>query len=603
MKRQRLSNPDSGAPAEDGSRRAVQRASAVPLPDEPAPEAVVVIGSQDDDVLIVSELPASSAHAANARRTHVADASRLAPVTTTDAAPRTGAAANGNTATGAGGSRGRRSSAAATSRSTIVVDLSLDDDEEEDDLDDATINAPNNSRYRGPAGTGYHGPGAAGPSAAPRSAAIPSLHRRGSGSVRHAAPGAAAAVNPFARTGRGQGPAQEQQEHSVGSPVRDDDGGEVGDDALDEVPLGAPTQQYQPAPSSSLQGGSGAAGRGASLFVYPDDTPEMQEQKLEALGRQQQHQQRFDQQQQQRGSRPGQQPPGAGVPGGGPAGGGAAAGPGGGSGLLRHLNSGGWGSQQPPQQQHGRAGQQEGTPFGSHGQAAAGTTAAGRAGPGPGSGPSRPFGALAGILEPGGGGGGIGAHTPAGTAAAAAGDSAYNPYTVPGVSPSPGYPFGYQQAHAQRQEGPGAGLRHGGPGFDRGGACGRGPGASEGGDWGRSNSRGGVSHVTDTFAGRGGSGGGAGTSTTHVSNTVVQQGSVAGSYGGGGGRAGGGAGPRTTMDADEVSGPQLTAEQVRVLGLRLRVGDAPGGIVALSVKRESCLGTKGKEMRRQWKWL
>ncbi len=556
-----------------------------------------MIGSQDDDVLIVSELPATSAQAADARRTQ--DASRRAPVTTSNAAPRTGTAANGNTAIGSGASGGRRSSAAATSRSTIVVDLSLEDDDDDDDLDDATINAPNHSRFRGQAGTAYrgpgHGPGAAGTSTAPRGAAIPALHRRGSASAGRAAPRAAAAVNPFARTGRAEGPAQEQQEHSVGSPVRDDEDGEVGNDAGDEVPLGAPTQRYQPAPSSSLQEGSGAAERGPSLFVYPDDTPEMQEQKLEALGCQQQQQQRFQQQQQQRGSRPGQQALGAGVPGGGPAAG-AGAGPGGGSGLLRHLNSGGWGAQPPSQQQQGRAGPQEGaagTPFGPHGQAST-ATAAGRAGPGPGSGPSRPFGALAGILEPGGGGGATGAggaaaggvagrppgftpggtgmtpgaQTPAAAAAAAAGDSAYNPYTMPGVSPSPGYPFGYQQAQAQRQEGPGAGPSHG-PGFDRGGGYGRGP-ASEGGDWGRSNSRGGVSHVTDTFAGRGGSGGGARTSTTHVSNTVVQQGSVAGSYGAGGGRAGGGAGagagagPRTTMDTDEVSGPQLTAEQVRV---------------------------------------
>ncbi|KAG2446559.1 hypothetical protein HYH02_008546 [Chlamydomonas schloesseri] len=377
------------------------------------------------------------------------------------------------------------------------------------------------------------------------------------------------------------------------------------DDDEDEDESGAGKRPAAPAQVVASRGRRD--GDLTTLFAYPDDSPDTQRRKLEALQQQQQQQQQQQakqqlQQQQHQARGPGtqsqqqqQQPPP-------------------GPGLLGHLAA----------------------------AAAAGTVGAASGGAGGGGAGGGAFGSIRGILEPAGGRAGTpGAY---GGGAGGAGNSySQNPYQPPHQQPThyaggaggsqwqgagkqpqqhtpppaqtPNDPYQQTQQHTpyeQQHNNPylppsaaaaaGAGGGYGAYGV--GGAAGRGAGGGGGGGaygaaagvptpqpyYGPARS---VSHVSDTYAGGAASARPAATgATTHVSATVFgPSGSMAGSYyaaggggggyaagaagiGGGGGGAGGGPGARgiAVVDEGEVASPQLTPEQERVLTL-VRAGE------------------------------
>ncbi|KAG2430606.1 hypothetical protein HXX76_010124 [Chlamydomonas incerta] len=350
--------------------------------------------------------------------------------------------------------------------------------------------------------------------------------------------------------------------------------------------------QPQPGGPAALRAPRG--GNLNTLFAYPDDSPETQRRKLEALQQQQQQQaqaklqQQQQQQQQQYPAGSQQQPPGPG--------------------LLGHLSA-------------------------AAAAGAAGGSIGGGGGGGSGNGGGA-FGSIRGILEPAGA---AGRTAPPGGAPGGYGSYGQNPYQNP-----------YQPPHQQQQQyqsqygvggsqgpGPGPGKQHtpppvqtlyqqhsphdqhnpylppaaggpaGGDGGYGGGGGGYGGGAYGGGGAGHGAYGGAgvptpqpyggggatasaaraVSHVSDTYAGAARPT--ATGATTHVSATVFgPSGSVAGSYAAAGGRAGGAAGAAggyggggggaargiAVIDEGEVASPQLTPEQERVLAL-VRAGE------------------------------
>ncbi|PNW76003.1 hypothetical protein CHLRE_12g551550v5 [Chlamydomonas reinhardtii] len=368
---------------------------------------------------------------------------------------------------------------------------------------------------------------------------------------------------------------------------------------------GARTQPGGPAAPGGARGGEPI--NTYSLFAYPDDSPETQRRKLEALqqvrqaqAKQQQQPQQQQQQHDYQGRGPASQRPQPGP------------------GLLGHLSAAA---------SAGAAG------------GAGGSNAAGGGGGGGGGGA---FGSIRGILEPAGAAGR--AAPAAGGTPGAYGGYSQNPYQPPqnqaqyggGASggsqwqqeqglgkqpqqhtPPPAQtPYQqYQQQQHQQQSpyeqlnpylpptaaggpggyGGGAGGAYGGGGA--GGAYGGGDAGGAYGGAGGSGAYGGVptpqpyggpgagaaafasrsvSHVSDTYAGpaRPAATG----ATTHVSATVFgPSGSIAGSYaagagGGGAGGAGGAARGIAVVDEGEVASPQLTREQERVLAL-VRAGE------------------------------
>ncbi|GFR48015.1 hypothetical protein Agub_g9844, partial [Astrephomene gubernaculifera] len=537
MKRAR--SPTGADDAEPSAvRRAVLSAALHPLPnDSPgaagaaaANNAPAMSLSQDDDVQFLGQFAAQEVRV----RDRQDPANRLNR-SEGGAAAQQGAARPATQAQAANsGPSFRRHSAplprAPAARPLDVVDLSVDDDDD-DNGNEGIIGGPR-------------------PGVAPRLAG------------EHGAANAGLPYNgyPYRSAPRQTQPPLQRRDsnQTVGTPIDDEDedeGGESGPQvngnghAVHGLTAGMPQQTQR-------RTAGGASDGGANLFAYPDDSPGTQRRMLDALQSQQRQQDDWERTRQQS-----HQPQHNGNDNDNVA--------------TQAYQSGGSGSARPfyhtPQAAGGY------TPPGA--AAAAFHSPYGYANPMPyNSVPQRQQPGAAAAWQSGAYGSNGGADGPTHHH-----QPPFNPYTIPQQRQQQppfanGNPYGSGQPQQhQRWSAGGGGESYGAAATSHvsdtyvgGGSGGGGGGYSYGGGGGGGGysygGGGGVSHVSDTYMGGGGGGGGGSAAAA----------SRVGGGAGGGGRGGGGGGdaPRamTVIDSDEVSGPELTPEQERVLQL-VRNGD------------------------------